>query len=307
MYSRIAGIGGYLPEKTVTNDDLSKDLDTSHEWIFTRTGICERRIAREDEKSSDMGYMAAVDAMRDAGIDACDIGMIVVATTTPDTCMPSVATKIEARLGARDAFSFDISAACSGFVYAMSIADRYVSSGVCDTALIIGAEKMSRVVDWSDRRTAVLFGDGAGAVVLQRSDKPGIVKTVLHSDGRGHDALYVGSDGFVHMNGQEVFKAAVIGMEKIYNELMEDSGYTASDIKFFIPHQANKRIVDAVASRAGISPEKIIQTSDIHANTSAASIPLAMWMVKDKISRGDVVILEAFGAGFTSGGTLLVY
>lgn len=320
-YSKIIGTGSYLPENIVTNADLEKIMDTSDQWIRDRTGICERRIARADETSADMGTIAARRAMQAAAVDAADIDLIVVGTTTPDVIFPSTACLIQERLKLPDCGAMDVNAACSGFMYALSVADKYVRCGEADKALVIGVDKFSALLDWSDRSTAVLFGDGAGAVVLQASDEAGILSTHIHSAGRYNQLLgtSVGiGKGFkdepghgicVHMKGNEVFKVAVKTLGRIVKETLEKNHLNTEDIDWLIPHQANLRIISATAKKLGMSMEQVVVTIDRHGNTSAASVPLALdeAVREGKIKRGDMLLLEAFGGGFTWASALIRY
>ncbi len=320
-YSKIIGTGSYLPEKIVTNADLEKIMDTSDQWIRDRTGICERRIARADETSGDMGLIAAQRAMQAAGVEASDIGLIVVGTTTPDVIFPSTACLIQERLGLPDCGAMDVNAACSGFMYALSVADKYVRCGDADKVLVIGVDKFSALLDWSDRSTAVLFGDGAGAVVLQADNQPGILSTHIHSAGRYNQLLgtSVGiGKGFkdepghgicVQMKGNEVFKIAVKTLGRIVIETLEKNHLNTEDIDWLIPHQANRRIISATAKKLGMSMNQVVVTIDRHGNTSAASVPLALdeAVREGKIKRGDLLLLEAFGGGFTWASALIRY
>ena len=320
-YSKIIGTGSYLPEKIVTNADLEKIMDTSDQWIRDRTGICERRIARADETSGDMGLIAAQRAMQAAGVEASDIGLIVVGTTTPDVIFPSTACLIQERLGLPDCGAMDVNAACSGFMYALSVADKYVRCGDADKVLVIGVDKFSALLDWSDRSTAVLFGDGAGAVVLQADNQPGILSTHIHSAGRYNQLLgtSVGiGKGFkdepghgicVQMKGNEVFKIAVKTLGRIVIETLEKNHLNTEDIDWLIPHQANRRIISATAKKLGMSMDQVVVTIDRHGNTSAASVPLALdeAVREGKIKRGDLLLLEAFGGGFTWASALIRY
>ncbi len=318
--ARVIGSGSCLPANIVTNDDLAKRMDTSDAWIRERTGITQRHIAVEGEKTSDLALGAARAALIDAGIDAGELDMIICATTTPDESFPATATVVQARLGMTRGAAFDVQAVCSGFIYGMSIADSLIRTGAARTILLIGAETMSRLLDWEDRSTCVLFGDGAGAVVLQahigvgdNSDQ-GILNTRLFSDGRLHDMLYADggvsstqSAGKLRMQGKEVFKHAVTNIAAAIVASAEASGVALADIDWFVPHQANQRILDGTARKLGIDSAKVISTVALHGNTSAASVPLALVAaVKDgRIKRGDLVLLEAMGGGFTWGAALL--
>ncbi len=312
--SVVTGCGAHLPERVVTNDELARSVDTSDEWIYARTGIRERHIAAEDEKTSALGAAAAEAALQAAGTAAEDVDLIVLATTTPDETFPATATQVQALIGANKAAAFDIQAVCSGFIYGLAVADSFIQTGRAETALVIGAETFSRIVDWQDRNTCVLFGDGAGAVVLRASngkgtgDDRGILSTHLHSDGRLHDLLYTDGGpsstqtvGQVRMVGKEVFRHAVANLASVLQEALTANGLEAEDIDWLVPHQANKRILDSTARKLGLPLEKMVVTIERHANTSAASIPLALAEATSdgRIKRGDVVILEAMGGGFT--------
>ena len=318
--SVVMGCGSYLPERRVTNDDLAKMVDTTDEWIVERTGIHERHIAAEGELTSHLALKAARAAIADAKIDAQEIDMIVLATTTADNTFPATAVTVQAELGLHHGAAFDVQAVCSGFVYALSIADTFIRCGQAKTVLVIGAETFSRLLDWTDRTTCVLFGDGAGAVVLRAAEGEGttadrgILTSHLHSDGRYKEKLYVdggpsstGTVGHVRMEGREVFRHAVINISDTINEALAATGLKAADIDWFVPHQANKRILDGTAKRIGLPPEKVVITVGQHGNTSAASVPLALdTAVRDgRIKRGDLVLLEAMGGGFTWGSVLL--
>lgn len=318
-YSRIIATGGYLPEKVVTNKDLEKTLDTTDEWIRARTGIRRRHIAAEGEKCSDMGLVAAHKAIEMAAIEISDIDLIIVATTTPDKVFPSTACIIQRRLGIHGCAAFDVQAACSGFVYALDIADRFVKTGAARTALVIGAETLSRIVNWDDRGTAVLFGDGAGAIILQAADEPGILSTHIHADGRyeellhvpegisvGYDALQA-EKAYVQMDGNAVFRRAVATLGSIARETLTANNVDKSEIDWLIPHQANLRIIAAAAKKLDLPMGRVIVTVDEHANTSSASIPLALDVaVRDgRIQPGQLLLFEAFGAGFTWGSALV--
>ena len=318
--SVVLGCGSYLPKRTLTNDELSRMVDTSDEWIVQRTGIRERHIAADGETTSDLGIAAARAALDAAGIVAQDIDLVIVGTSTPDNTFPASAVAIQAGLGIYHGAAFDIQAVCSGFVYAMATADGLLKSGVHKRALVIGAETFSRILDWTDRGTCVLFGDGAGAVVLEaqqqggtREDR-GVLTAHLRSDGRHKAKLFVdggpsstGTVGHLRMEGKEVFKFAVGAITDVIKDVFRDTGYSASDIDWFVPHQANRRIIDGSAHKLGIAPEKVVTTVYRHGNTSAASIPLALDVaIKDgRIKRGDLVLLEAMGGGFTWGAALV--
>jgi len=318
--ARIIGCGSALPDRIVTNAELARTVDTSDEWIVQRTGISERHIAGENEKTSDLALAAARKALAMAKVEGSDLDLIVLATTTPDQTFPATAVRVQAALGMTRGAAFDIQAVCSGFVYALSIADNMIRLGQARTALVIGAETFSRLLDWSDRSTCVLFGDGAGAVVLRAievggsTSDPGILSTHLHSDGRHEDKLYVdggpsstGTVGHVRMEGREVFKHAVINLAEVVEEALAANGLTPADIDWLVPHQANKRIIDATARKLDLSPEKVVLTVQKHANTSAASIPLALAEAASdgRIKPGDLVLLEAMGGGLTWGAALV--
>ena len=316
MFSRIIGTGSYLPEKVVTNDDLARTIDTSDEWIRTRTGIRSRHVAAEGQLASDLALPAAQRALQSAEVDAADIDLIIVATTTPDIIFPSTACILQSKLSVAGCPAFDVQAVCSGFVYALTIADLFIRSGQAKHVLVVGTEVYSSILDWSDRGTCVLFGDGAGAVIVAASEKPGILATKLHADGRHKEMLCVpGSvnagkvwgSPFVHMDGGSVFKFAVRVFEEGANEVLEAAGLTVSDLDWFIPHQANIRIMEATAKRLGLPKEKLIATVHHHGNTSAASIPLALDEAAGdgRIHPGQTLLLEAVGGGFTWGAVLL--
>jgi 3-oxoacyl-[acyl-carrier-protein] synthase-3 len=315
-YSRIVGTGGYLPEKVLTNHDLERMVDTSDEWIRSRTGITQRHIAADHEMASDLALHASRKAVEAAGIKVDEIDLIIVATTTPDMIFPSTACILQDKLGALDCPAFDVQAVCSGFVYALATADMFIRAGKCRNALVVGAEVYSRILDWKDRSTCVLFGDGAGAVVLSQSDQPGILSSHLHADGKHSKILSVpGSicDGkvqgrpFLVMEGSAVFKFAVKVLEEVVHEALAENNLQSSDIDWLIPHQANIRIIKSTAKKLGLSMEKVVVTVDKHGNTSAASIPLALdTAVRDgRIQSGQTVLLEGVGGGFTWGAVLL--
>lgn len=320
-HSRILGTGGYLPDNVVTNFDLEKTVDTTDEWIYTRTGIRERRVAAENEMTSDLAVKAALSAVDAADMDIQEIDLLVVATTTPDLVFPSTACLVQERLGIRNCPAFDIQAVCAGFVYALDVADKFIRTGSATRALVIGAETFSRIIDWSDRNTCVLFGDGAGAVILGQSDLPGIVSTVLHADGRFADLLCVPvgvskdyskilqGQAYTTMQGSEVFKVAVKKLGESIDELVNLNQIEYDDVDWMVPHQANIRIINAMAKKLNLSREKVIVTIDKHGNTSAASIPLALDVgIRDgRIKRGQKLIIEGFGGGFTWGGALIDY
>jgi 3-oxoacyl-[acyl-carrier-protein] synthase-3 len=318
--SVVLGCGTYLPAKVLTNADLARMVDTSDDWITERTGIKARHIAAEGEKTSDLGLAAAIDALNNAGIEPGSIDMIVLATSTPDQTFPATATAIQAGLGITRGFAFDVQAVCSGFVYALNMADNFLRLGQGNRALVIGAETFSRILDWEDRGTCVLFGDGAGAVVLeaQAVSDPArdrcVIGSLLRSDGRHRDKLYVDGGpsstqtvGHLRMQGKEVFRFAVNAIAEVVEETIAAYGFKPADINWFVPHQANKRILDGTAKKVGIAPEKVVITLDRHGNTSAASIPLALvTAVRDgRIKKGDLVLLEAMGGGFTWGANLI--
>ena len=318
--SVVAGCGSYLPERVVTNAELAKTVDTTDEWIVSRSGIHQRHLAAEGELTSDLGLAAAQAALDNAGLTVDDIDLIVMATTTPDDTFPATATKIQMKLGMHHGAAFDIQAVCSGFVYAMSVADNFIKTGQSKGALVIGAETFSRLLDWEDRTTCVLFGDGAGAVVLkpeegtgELSDR-GMLTAHLHSDGRYRDKLYVDGGpsstqtvGHVRMIGKDVFRHAVVNIADVITEALDATGYTIDDIDWFVPHQANRRILEGTAKRIGLPLEKVVMTVGQHGNTSAASVPLALdTALKDgRIKSGDLVLLEAMGGGFTWASALL--
>lgn len=315
-YSRIVGTGSYLPEKILTNYDLEQMMDTSDEWIRTRTGISRRHIAADNELASDLAVNASRAAMEMAGVAAADIDLVIVATTTPDMVFPSTACILQNKLGIRDCPAFDVQAVCSGFIYALSVADSFVRSGRYRHALVVGAEIYSRIVDWNDRGTCVLFGDGAGAVVLSASDQPGILSAHLHADGSYSDILAapgsicggkIQGTPFVMMEGNTVFKFAIKVLEEVVREAMAENKMEVSEIDWLIPHQANIRIIQATAKKLGMPMEKVVVTVDGHGNTSAASVPLALDMaVRDgRIRSGHHVVLEGVGGGFTWGAVLV--
>ncbi|MBP2310757.1 beta-ketoacyl-ACP synthase III [Azospirillum soli] len=317
--SRILGCGSYLPANVVTNRDLEQRVDTSDEWIVQRTGIKSRHIAAEGEMTSDLAVAAAVRALEHAGVDAGSIDCIVLATTTPDNTFPATATKVQAALGTKG-FALDIQAVCAGFVYALSIADNFIRAGQATRALVIGAETFSRLLDWNDRTTCVLFGDGAGAVVLDgyegagTSNDRGLLSTHLHSDGAHYDLLYVdggpsstGMTGHVRMHGQDIFRHAVSKLSAVVEEALTANGLEPSAVDWLVPHQANQRIIDGIARKLKLSSDKVVLTVDRHGNTSAASIPLALCeAVHDgRIKRGDLILMEAIGGGLSWGSALV--
>ena len=308
----IAGTGSALPKRRVTNEQLAETVDTSDEWIVERTGIRARHIAGEGETTATLGADAARNALAAAGIEASSVDLIVLATATPDQTFPATATKVQAMLDIRDCVAFDVAAVCSGFLYAVSVAESMIRAGSAHTALVIGAETFSRILDWEDRTTCVLFGDGAGAIILQaeETEDRGVLSVSLHADGRHNDLLYVdggpsttGTVGKLRMKGQEVFRHAVVNLAAVLGEAVAKAGLDMADIDWVVPHQANRRILDATARKLGLSPDKVIVTVDEHANTSAASVPLALdKAVRDgRIKRGDLMVLEAMGGGFTWG------
>ena len=318
MYSKIIATGSYLPEKILTNKDLEKTVDTSHEWIVERSGINQRHIAAQDELASDLATRAAQRAIETAGLSPDEIDLLIVATTTPDMVFPSTACIVQSKLGISGSPAFDVQAVCCGFVYALNIADLFIKSGQASNALIIGAEVYSRILDWNDRTTCVLFGDGAGAVVLSSSEEPGILKTKLHADGSFRDKLCVpgwvnageiSGSPMVTMDGGTVFKFAVKVFEQTARELLDEANLSIDDVDWFIPHQANIRIMESTAKKLKLPREKLIATVDHHGNTSAASIPLALdeAVRAGKVTRGDLLLLEGVGGGFTWGGALVKY
>ncbi|MDX2298212.1 MAG: beta-ketoacyl-ACP synthase III [Xanthomonadaceae bacterium] len=322
IYSRIVGTGSYLPEKVLTNADLEKMVETSDAWIRDRTGIRQRHVAAAGETTGDLALYAATHALEAAGVKADEIDMIVLGTTTPDIIFPSTACLLQHRLGANGCIAFDVNAACSGFIYALSIADKFIQSGSVRTALVVGSETLTRMIDWSDRGTCVLFGDGAGAVVLKADSEPGVLSTHLHADGGYKHLLYnpVGvSAGFkldepnagvrVMMTGNEVFKVAVKTLDAVVEETLAANNLQKSDIDWLIPHQANLRIIQATAKRLDMPMERVIVTVDRHGNTSSGSVPLALDLAvrSGRVQRGQLLLLEAFGGGFTWGSALIRY
>jgi 3-oxoacyl-[acyl-carrier-protein] synthase III len=323
-YSRFVGCGSYLPEKVLTNDDLAQMVDTSDAWITDRTGIKRRHVAAEGQKTSDLAREAAIRALDYAGLKAAEVDLLVVATTTPDDTFPATAAKLQAQLGVGGGAAFDLQAVCSGFVYALSVVDAMIRAGQARTALVIGAETMSRIVDWQDRSTCVLFGDGAGAAVLRaengiteseprRNLRRGIISTHIHSDGALRDILYCASadpdiegSGTIKMEGRDVFRHAVTNLAAVVNEALDANGLDAGDIDWLVPHQANRRIIDSTVRKLGLAPHKVVLTIEDHANTSAASIPLALdTAVRDgRIREGDLLLMEAMGGGLTWGAAL---
>ena len=316
IHAAIAGTGSCLPKRVMTNQELETMVDTTDQWIRERTGIIQRHIAGEGENTASMGTQAARQALEAAGLTPGDIDMIVLATTTPDRIFPSTACQIQRQLETRDCPAFDVQAVCSGFIYGLDIARRFIATGGGRTALVIGAEVLSRIVDWNDRGTCVLFGDGAGAVVLQASDEPGILSTHLHADGRYDHLLQVspeisagGTGAFIEMKGNEVFRMAVNTLGRIVEETLEANQMDRHEVDWLVPHQANHRIIAAAARKLDMPLERVIITVDRHGNTSAASVPLALdYAVRDgRIKSGDVLMLEAFGGGFTWGSALIRY
>ncbi len=319
--SIISGVGGYLPEKILTNFDLEKMVETSDEWIRERTGIQSRHIAAQDQTTSSLAIEAGKDALKNAGLTGTDLDLIILATTTPDDTTPATAMRVQADLGAVNAFAFDVQAACSGFMYALSVADKFIQTGTVKTALVIGAETLSRIVDWNDRNTCVLFGDGAGAVILQAKEidkndvnSAGILDIILHSDGTLRDLLTTTGGvsrtqtaGYVHMEGREVFRHAVTNLSNVAQEVIDKTNISLADIDFLVPHQANIRIIEGTAKKLDISLDKVIITLPHQGNTSAASIPLALYegVKSQKLKKGDLILLDAMGAGFTWAGALI--
>ena len=321
IYSRIAGTGRYLPERVLTNADLEKMVETTDEWIRTRTGIERRHIVAEDETNLDLCERAAHNAIHAAGITPQDIDLVIVGTTTPDQVFPNMGCLLQQRLGIHGCMALSLEAACTGFLYALSVADKFIRSGTTRHALVLGAETLSRMVDWKDRNTCVLFGDGAGAVVLEASDQPGILSTHLHADGQYADLLYFPSGvskkpedfharrDFVQMKGNEVFKVAVTKLGEVAQEALDANGIKGEQLDWLIPHQANLRIIEGTAKKLKLPMERVILTVQDHGNTSAASVPMALDVaVRDgRIKRGQTILLEAFGGGFTWGAALIKY
>jgi 3-oxoacyl-[acyl-carrier-protein] synthase-3 len=314
----IAGTGSALPERRVSNAELAQTVDTTDEWIVERTGIRFRHIAGKHETTATLATAAARRALDAAGVEASKVGLIVLATATPDQTFPSSATKVQAALGIDDCVAFDVQAVCSGFLYALSAAESMIRGGTTDIALVIGSETFSRILDWEDRTTCVLFGDGAGAVVLKADDHGdrGVLSVSLHADGRHNDLLYVdggpsttGTVGKLRMKGKEVFRHAVVNLAAVMGEALERAGLAMADVDWVVPHQANRRILDATARKLGLAPERVVITVDEHANTSAASVPLALDVaVRDgRIKPGDLIVLEAMGGGFTWGAAVVRY
>ena len=321
IYSRIAGTGRYLPERVLTNADLEKMVETSDEWIRTRTGIERRHIVAEDQTNLDLCENAARNAIQAAGITPQDIDLVIVGTTTPDQVFPNMGCLLQQRLGIHGCMALSLEAACTGFLYALSVADKFIRSGTTRHALVLGAETLSRMVDWKDRNTCVLFGDGAGAVVLEASDQPGILSTHLHADGQYADLLYFPSGvskkpedfharrDFVQMKGNEVFKVAVTKLGEVAQEALDANGIKGEELDWLIPHQANLRIIEGTAKKLKLPMDRVILTVQDHGNTSAASVPMALDVaVRDgRIKRGQTILLEAFGGGFTWGAALIKY
>jgi 3-oxoacyl-[acyl-carrier-protein] synthase-3 len=319
MYSRIAGTGKYLPERVLTNFDLEKMVDTTDEWIRSRTGIERRHIAADNQATSDLAFEAARLAVQDAGLSPADIELIIVGTTTPDLIFPNVACLVQEKMGIPAGPAFSVEAACSSFVYALTVADQFIRTGMVRRALVIGAETMSRIIDWTDRETCVLFGDGAGAVVLEQSDEPGIVYSKIAADGRYRELLYASSgvsarptdpdDSVLKMKGNEVFRVAVKTLESIVDQVIAENGLQKGAIDWLIPHQANIRIIKATAKRLQMPMDRVVLTVQEHGNTSAASVPMALdTAIRDgRVKRGDLLLFEAFGGGFTWGANLVRY
>ncbi len=318
-YSRILGTGSYLPKKIVTNEELTKTVDTTDEWIVSRTGIRARHVASEEETSSYMGYHAGLRALEAAKLSAKDIDMIIVATTTPDKGLPNTACLLQERLGITGIPAFDMTVACAGFVYALSVADQYIRTGMLKTILVVGVDVLTAVTNWEDRSTCVLFGDGAGAVILQAADKPGILSTHLHADGRQKDSLYIptwlpgqrkeNELPYISMDGRAVFRFAVKALEQVMEEALAANQMPQSAIDWLIPHQANLRIITALAEKLKLPLDKVVVTVDRHANTSAASVPLALdEAIRDgRIQRGQTLLLDAIGGGFVWGAAVIIY
>jgi 3-oxoacyl-[acyl-carrier-protein] synthase-3 len=317
MYSRIAGTGKYLPERVLTNHDLEKMVDTTDEWIRTRTGIERRHIAADDQATSDLAYHAARAALESAGLTAADIDLVVVGTTTPDLIFPNVGCLLQEKLGIRKGPAFSVEAACTGFLYSLVVADQFIRCGQATRALVIGAETMSRIIDWTDRETCVLFGDGAGAVILEAANEPGIMYSTLGADGRYRELLYAssgvatrhraGDAAALRMRGHEVFKVAVKTLENLVDDVIAKNNLEKGQIDWLIPHQANIRIINATAKRLQMPTERVVLTVQEHGNTSAASVPMALdTAIRDgRVKRGDLLLLEAFGGGFTWGASLV--
>jgi 3-oxoacyl-[acyl-carrier-protein] synthase-3 len=315
IYSKITAVGGYLPLNILTNKDLEKSLDTSDEWIVAMTGIKERHIIGTDETTTDMAYKASLDAIQSSQIDPHKIDLIIIATTTPDKVFPSTACSVQNKLGIGECPAFDIQAVCSGFIYALSIADKFISTGSKKNVLVVGVDAMSKITDYTDRSNAILWGDGAGAVIISASDKPGIISTHIHSDGQYESLLHVprsknlSQKDTIEMQGNQVFKIAVNTLDRIVDETLKANNLKKSDIDWLVPHQANIRILEATAKKLDMSMERVIVTIDKHGNTSAASIPLALndGIKSGKIKPGETILMEAFGGGFTWGSALINY
>ena len=315
IYSKITAVGGYLPLKILTNKDLEKSLDTSDEWIVAMTGIKERHIIGSGETTSDMAYKASLDAIHSSKINPQEIDLIIIATTTPDKIFPSVACSVQNKLGIGECPAFDIQAVCSGFIYALSIADKFISTGSKKNVLVVGVDAMSKITDYNDRSNAILWGDGAGAVIVSASDKPGIISTHIHSDGQYESLLHVprsensGQKDTIEMQGNQVFKIAVNTLDRIVDETLKANNLKKSDIDWLVPHQANIRILEATAKKLDMSMDRVIVTIHKHGNTSAASIPLALndGIRSGKIKPGETILMEAFGGGFTWGSALIKY
>ena len=313
IYSKITAVGGYLPLNILTNKDLEKSLDTSDEWIVAMTGIKERHIIGTDETTTDMAYKASLDAIQSSQIDPHKIDLIIIATTTPDKVFPSTACSVQNKLGIGECPAFDIQAVCSGFIYALSIADKFISTGSKKNVLVVGVDAMSKITDYTDRSNAILWGDGAGAVIISASDKPGIISTHIHSDGQYESLLHVprsknlSQKDTIEMQGNQVFKIAVNTLDRIVDETLKANNLKKSDIDWLVPHQANIRILEATAKKLDMSMERVIVTIDKHGNTSAASIPLALndGIKSGKIKPGETILMEAFGGGFTWGSALI--
>ncbi len=315
IYSKINATGSYLPERILSNKDLEKSLDTTDEWIVSRTGIKERHIIGDDETTSDMAYKAALDALKSSTINPSEIDLIIVATTTPDKVFPSTACSVQNKLNIGESPAFDIQAVCSGFIYALSIADKFIKTGAKKNILVIGADAMSRITDYTDRSNAILWGDGAGAVILTATDKPGILSTHIHSEGKYESMLHVprsnnpSKKDTIEMQGNQVFKMAVNTLDRIVDETLNANNLMKSDIDWLVPHQANIRILEATAKKLEMPMDKVVVTLDKHGNTSAASIPLALdyGVRSGKIKSGETILMEAFGGGFTWGSALIKY
>ena len=310
IYSKIIGTGSYLPEKVLTNEELAETIDTTHDWIVERTGIHKRHIVAEDQTTCDMAEIASRNALEAAGLEPNDIDLIVFATTTPDRIFPSTACLLQRQLGIHQCPAFDVQAVCAGFMYALDVADRYIKTGGAKRALVVGAEAFSRIIDWTDRGTCILFGDGAGAIVIEASEEPGILSSHIHADGDYVELLHVpAGEPYVSMQGNEVFKMAVKTLGRIVDETLEANNLEKSDVDWLIPHQANIRIIQAIAKKLGMSMDHVVVTVNEHGNTSAASVPLALdhAVRTGQIKRGELLLLEAFGGGFTWGSALVKY